>query len=155
MPLHSFSTVRSQKLQSFHYHPCQPSYPLPSIAISQLLYLYFHFVMDDNTDILFCNHNEIQVNTKIEYQWQLERKRQDSHYLRQLYHIFPVGTYLCIYKFLDSLEKDIWAHYSVYLWGGRRKWDGSGWPKGTSASSTMFYFLKRRMNSCFACVIKL
>lgn len=50
--------------------------------------------MDDNIDILVSNHNEIQVNTEIEYQWKLERKKQNSHYLRQVYRIFPVGTYV-------------------------------------------------------------
>lgn len=53
-----------------------------------------------NTDFLFCNHNKIQVNTKLEYQWTVERKKQNSHYLR-LYHITSHGylsTHLQVFR---------------------------------------------------------
>lgn len=56
----------------------------------------------------------------------LERKRQNYHYLRQLFHLFPVGTYPCIYKFLESLEK---CTLSPLQWLplGRKKEMGRQW----------------------------
>lgn len=59
--------------------------------------------MDDNTDILFCDHNKIHSIQKLDINenW----KGKNSHYLRQLYHIFPVGANLRSCKFLEMSRK--------------------------------------------------
>lgn len=67
-------------------------------------------------------------------------------YLRQLYHTFPVGTYLCIYKFLESQEKYTW---SPLQWSplGRRKEMGWQWvaKRDVSFICNVLFFIKENV----------
>lgn len=151
-PLLTDSTVCPQMLLCLPLHPCQSSDPLPSTAVSQLPYLHFNVMMDDidipSVTITSIKSRSIQKLTLNE-KW----KGKDKLLIIWVNDtINPHGDLLCTYEFLES---EHWAHHSGSLGGRRRKWDGSGWPKGTWASLAMFYFLKRRMYSCCACVIKL